>query len=100
LGVAFFVSASQAQESPEGDPSREPICGPLPIISDMLMQAHGEAPVAHQVMEGGHIITAFVDSADGSWTIVAHDMAHGCVISGGYGDTLPATLAPFVDVPA
>lgn len=91
LAAALVVAAPLAWAD-----DRQPVCGPVPIIADMLLESHGEEEVAHQMTEGGHILTAFVDRHDGSWTILAHDMVRGCIIQGGYGDTLPDSLREFV----
>jgi hypothetical protein len=73
------------------------LCGPLGLLEAMLLEEFGETPVAHQMAEGGYILTAYVDPLDGSWTIVAHDGTGGCVIRGGFEDTIPDSLLPFVD---
>jgi hypothetical protein len=73
------------------------LCGPLGLIEAMLAEEFGEKPAAHQITESGYILTAYVDEADGSWTIVAHDGRGGCVIQGGDKDTLPESLLLFVN---
>lgn len=95
LAAAMVVAAhSSWAESPPAPPT--PVCGPVPLIAEMLLESHGEEEVAHQMTEGGHILTAYVDHNDGSWTILAHDMVRGCIIQGGYADTLPESLREFV----
>ena len=95
LAVALCTSA-MAQESPEGDPGGKSICGPLTLLTRMLDADFGEVPVAHQLTGDGYTLTAYVNEITGSWTIVAHDGTGGCVIQGGWEDTLPESLLPFV----
>ena len=90
LASALVVGASSAWAN------NDPVCGPLGLLEAMLAEEFGEHPVAHQMAEGGYILTAYVDDRDGSWTIVAHDGTGGCVIQGGYEDTLPESLRAFV----
>lgn len=90
LAAALVVGAFPAW----ADDNR--LCGPLGLLEAMLAEEFGEHPVAHQMAEGGYILTAYVDDRDGSWTIVAHDGTGGCVIQGGYEDTIPESLLPFV----
>lgn len=90
LGAVLVVWPAFAQESPEGDPRS--MCGPLVLIEAVIASDYGEVPVESRTTEAGHVLTAYVNPDTGSWTIIAHAGGAGCVIQGGWLDTLPDAL--------
>lgn len=96
LGAVLLLSMPvAAQDSPEGDPGGRSMCGPLTLLTVLLGGDFGEVPVESRATEAGHVLTAYVNPDTGSWTIVAHAAGMGCVVQGGYLDTLPSSLLPY-----